>query len=167
MVTGTVTLSPCRNGDGGFSERSCCWALKRSRSTSSSPASHWEQLSVRSSPRSGAPVLAQVLAAVGTALLSLFLLRPIGVRLLRTDGGHTNVDALIGAHALVMERVDTRTGRVKVSGEIWSARARRPGIEFQAGTDVVVTSIDGATAVVDEQQGAAGLGAPTSGTTGE
>ena len=114
----------------------------------------------------GAPVLAQVLAAVGTALLSLFLLRPIGVRLLRTDGGHTNVDALIGAHALVMERVDTRTGRVKVSGEIWSARARRPGIEFQAGTDVVVTSIDGATAVVDEQQGAAGLGAPTSGTTG-
>ena len=115
----------------------------------------------------GGGVLTQVLAAVITAMLSLFLLRPLGVRLLRADGGHTNVDALIGAHALVMERVDARTGRVKVKGEIWSARARRPGTEFQAGTDLVVIMIDGATAVVDEHSDAAGGRSAPTGTTGE
>jgi membrane protein implicated in regulation of membrane protease activity len=100
----------------------------------------------------GGTVLAQVLVAVVVALLSLFLLRPFAVRFLKAEGGHTNIDALIGVNALVMERVDARTGRVKVGGEIWSARARRPGTQFHAGTDVVVTAIEGATAVVDEQQ---------------
>lgn len=115
----------------------------------------------------GGGVLAQVLAAVLTAMLSLFLLRPIGVRLLRTDGAHTNVDALIGMSALVMERVDPRTGRVKVKGEIWSARTRRPGTEYPAGTDVVVTAIDGATAVVDEKTQPTESQTPQSGATGE
>jgi membrane protein implicated in regulation of membrane protease activity len=115
----------------------------------------------------GGGVVVQVLAATVTALLTLFLLRPIGVRLLRVEGGHTNVDALIGAHALVMERVDARTGRVKVKGEIWSARTLRPGTEFPAGTDLVVASIDGATAVVDEQANTTGGRTTASGTTGE
>lgn len=97
----------------------------------------------------GGAIVGQVLAAVVVSLLSLFLLRPFAVRFLKTDGGHTNVDALIGIDALVLERVDARTGRVKVGGEIWSARARRPGTEFVAGTGVVVTAIEGATAVVD------------------
>ena len=115
----------------------------------------------------GGGIVAQVLAAVVVAMLSLFVLRPLGVRVLRVQGGHTNVDALIGVHALVMERVDARTGRVKVGGEIWSARARRPGTEFHAGTDLVVIAIDGATAVVDELPDAAGGRETTSGTTGE
>ena len=67
---------------------------------------------------------------------------------------------------LVMERVDARTGRVKVRGEIWSARTSRPGTAYQAGTDVVVTAIDGATAVVDEPETTEGR-TPASGTTGE
>jgi membrane protein implicated in regulation of membrane protease activity len=115
----------------------------------------------------GGGVVAQVLAAVIVALLTLFLLRPVGVRILRTEGHQTNVDALIGAHALVMERVDARTGRVKVGGEIWSARTRRPGTEFGAGTDLVVFAIDGATAVVDHQPDVSGGHPSDSGTTGE
>jgi membrane protein implicated in regulation of membrane protease activity len=115
----------------------------------------------------GGGIVAQVLAAVVVAMLSLFLLRPLAVRVLRVEGGHTNVDALIGAHALVMERVDARTGRVKVGGEIWSARTRRPGTEFHAGTDLVVIAIDGATAVVDEQPDSSGGRTPASGATGE
>jgi membrane protein implicated in regulation of membrane protease activity len=115
----------------------------------------------------GGGIVWQVLAAVVVAMLSLFLLRPMAVRFLRVEGGHTNIDALIGSHALVMERVDARTGRVKVKGEIWSARARRPGTEFHTGTDLVVIAIDGATAVVDQQaDGTAGRDG-ASGTTGE
>jgi membrane protein implicated in regulation of membrane protease activity len=115
----------------------------------------------------GAGVLAQVLSAVVVALLTLFLLRPIAVRILRTEGHQTNVDALIGARALVMERVDARTGRVKVGGEIWSARTRRPGTEFGAGTDLVVIAIEGATAVVDEQPDVTSSQSSEPGTTGE
>lgn len=97
----------------------------------------------------GAPVLAQVLAAVVAAMLTLFVLRPVGLRMLKTEGTETNVDALIGAGALVMERVDSRGGRVKIGGEIWSAKVSQPGTEFLAGADLVVVSIEGATAVVD------------------
>jgi membrane protein implicated in regulation of membrane protease activity len=99
-----------------------------------------------------APVLVQVLAAVATALASLFVLRPLALRALHTEHTETNIDALLGAPALVMERVDARTGRVKVGGEIWSARTRRPGTEFTAGTDLVVVAIEGATAVVDSPE---------------
>jgi membrane protein implicated in regulation of membrane protease activity len=51
---------------------------------------------------------------------------------------------------------------VKIGGEIWSARTSRPSTEFLAGADVVVVSIDGATAVVD-----APSAEPASGSTGE
>lgn len=110
----------------------------------------------------GLPVMAQGLAAVVMALLTLFVIRPIGLRLLKTEGTDTNVDALIGAGALVIERVDTRGGRVKIGGEIWSARVSKPGAEFLAGADLVVVSIEGATAVVE-----APSTEPASGSTGE
>jgi len=97
----------------------------------------------------GAPVIAQSLVALAFALLTLFVLRPIGVRMLKTDGKETNVQALHGAQAMVMQRVDARGGRVKIGGEVWSARSIAPDAEFAAGTDVLVVEIDGATAVVD------------------
>lgn len=97
----------------------------------------------------GAPLIGQVLVAAGVALLSLLLLRPLGLRMLKTEGTATNVQALLGTSALVVERVDARSGRVKIGGEIWSARARRPGTSYGAGADVQVVAIEGATAVVD------------------
>lgn len=96
----------------------------------------------------GAPILVQFLVALAVALLTLFLVRPIGVRMLRTSGSPTNVDALQGQHALVMQHVDRRGGRVKIGGEIWSARSAVADAQFATGTDVVVVAIDGATAVV-------------------
>lgn len=97
----------------------------------------------------GVPVLGQGIAAIVAALLSLFLLRPLGLRLLKTEGTQTNVEALLGTRALVIERVDAHNGRVKIGGEIWSARVHRPETEFPAGTVLTVMSIDGATAIVD------------------
>ena len=97
----------------------------------------------------GVPVLGQGIGAVGAALLTLFLLRPVGLRLLKTEGTETNVEALLGKGALVIERVDARSGRVKIGGEIWSARVRNPETEFAAGRELIVISIDGATAIVD------------------
>jgi membrane protein implicated in regulation of membrane protease activity len=107
----------------------------------------------------GLPLMGQVFVAGGVAILSLLLLRPLGLRMLKTEGTTTNVQALIGAGALVVERVDARSGRVKIGGEIWSARASRAGTAFGAGEDLQVISIDGATAVVDRPA------QPTPGTT--
>jgi membrane protein implicated in regulation of membrane protease activity len=39
-------------------------------------------------------------------------------------------------------------GRIKLAGEIWSARALETGRVFDPGTQVDVVEIDGATAVV-------------------
>lgn len=110
----------------------------------------------------GFPVLAQILVAVGAALLTLLLVRPAALRLLHTEGTETNIDALIGAGALVVERVDGRGGRVKIGGEVWSARVSQPGTEYMAGADLVVVSIDGATAIVN-----APATEPLTGSTGE
>lgn len=97
----------------------------------------------------GLPLLGQVLVAGAFALGSMLVLRPLGLRILKTEGTTTNVQALIGAGALVVERVDARGGRVKIGGEVWSARTARPGTTFGAGEDLHVVAIEGATAVVD------------------
>jgi membrane protein implicated in regulation of membrane protease activity len=61
----------------------------------------------------------------------------------------TNTQALIGAKATVIMPVDSEKGRVKIGGEIWSARAHHAGTEaFPQGAPVIVVDISGATAIV-------------------
>jgi membrane protein implicated in regulation of membrane protease activity len=60
----------------------------------------------------------------------------------------TGSAALEGAKAIVLQRVDDRGGRVKIGGEEWSARSYTPDEVFDAGTQVEVAQIEGATALV-------------------
>jgi membrane protein implicated in regulation of membrane protease activity len=87
-----------------------------------------------------------VFAVVSTALL--FLVRPPLVERLHAgptlQTGHQN---LVGHDALVVEPVDSRSGRVQLAGELWSARTDGDG-SFDTGVEVHVIRIDGATAVV-------------------
>ncbi|MBX6387696.1 MAG: NfeD family protein [Frankia sp.] len=93
-------------------------------------------------------VTAFVLAAVGFTLG----LRPVARRhLTRSPPLLTGTDALIGAEGVVVEPVDGQDGRVKIKGEIWSARAFPEGSAIPVGTAVRVLRIEGATAVVHEQ----------------
>jgi membrane protein implicated in regulation of membrane protease activity len=91
-----------------------------------------------------------VFAVVSVALL--YLVRPPVVKRLHAGPtltlGH---DALVGRTALVLEPVDSRTGRVELAGEVWSARAADQQA-YGTGTEVVVTRIDGATAVVTTKE---------------
>ena len=48
----------------------------------------------------------------------------------------------------VTEQVDARDGRVKIGGDVWSARTMDPTQVLEPGTHVTVVEIDGATAVV-------------------
>lgn len=76
----------------------------------------------------------------------------------------TNVDALAGRPAVVLEAVTDRGGLVKLAGETWSARTASRGRSIPEGSDVVVDRIDGATAIVRAETDAPG---GTSGSTTE
>lgn len=88
--------------------------------------------------------------AVGS-LVGLLGVRPIARRHLRhTTSVRTGVAALVGTSAIVMESVDGHDGRIKLAGEIWSARSFDGESSIQPGTTVWVLQIDGATALVAE-----------------
>jgi membrane protein implicated in regulation of membrane protease activity len=63
-------------------------------------------------------------------------------------GPRSGVAALVGRSALVIEPVDDHHGRVRIGGEVWSARAFTPGQVIPAGAVADVFEIDGATALV-------------------
>ena len=60
----------------------------------------------------------------------------------------TGHQALVGRTAVVVEPVDQHAGQVRLSGEVWSARAYDPTLLMATGTEVHVMEIDGATALV-------------------
>lgn len=102
----------------------------------------------------GAPFVLQVVVAVVVSLLLLGVVRPIVVRRVHVgDPTLTGAAALIGKPARVVETVTETGGRVKIGGEVWSARSAPVGaadvpVALLPGEPVRVLAIDGATAVV-------------------
>jgi membrane protein implicated in regulation of membrane protease activity len=96
----------------------------------------------------GAPLVidAAVFAALGLGLV--FLARPALKRRMQVRELKTNVDALVGSRAVVESTVDAHGGRVRIDGQLWSARAFDETQVMQAGETVTVMEISGATAVV-------------------
>ena len=109
----------------------------------------------------GAPLWVQILTAAILALLLLFALRPALMRAFRKGGDPTksNIEALIGLSGTVVKEFSDARGQVKLSnGDVWTSRLvdGSPGELFE-GERVVVTAIEGATAVV-APTGAPGAG---------
>jgi membrane protein implicated in regulation of membrane protease activity len=101
----------------------------------------------------GVPFIIQVLVAAVVAIAMLAVVRPTALRHLRQPvESRTGVAALVGKQALVLERVDAFSGRVKLAGEVWSARSFDPHHAIEAGRTVDVVQIDGATAIVYESE---------------
>ena len=99
----------------------------------------------------GAGIAIQIVAFAVASIGSLAVLRPIATRHLHTPAQiRTGTAALIGARATVLERVDGNGGRVKIGGEIWSARTYDEDRVIEPGAKVDVLKIDGATALVAE-----------------
>ncbi|MFJ4919005.1 NfeD family protein [Streptomyces sp. NPDC088725] len=98
----------------------------------------------------GGGVVAQVLVFAVVSVALIAVVRPIAARQRsKTPGATTGIDALRGRQAVVLERVDrSGDGRIKLAGEIWSARSYDADQAFEPGQEVDVVEIDGATAVV-------------------
>jgi len=97
----------------------------------------------------GAPLWLQILGFAATSTLLLVALRPWLLRHLRARVPlvETNAAAHLGRVAVVVQPVSEYSGRVKLAGEVWSARTDDRGT-IAVGDEVRVLKIDGATAVV-------------------
>ncbi|MHB1172686.1 MAG: NfeD family protein [Lacisediminihabitans sp.] len=101
----------------------------------------------------GLPWWVQVIVAAVLSILLLFVVRPALKRALGRGGDPTptNVEALLGLSGTVTAGFVDGRGYVKLAnGETWTARLSKLGEErpVETGERVVVTAIDGATALV-------------------
>lgn len=85
---------------------------------------------------------------VATAVL-LYLGRPLAERLQHEELTLSNVDAMVGQEAIVLEAIDPveNTGRVRIGSDEWRARADE---RIEGGQKVCVLGVEGATLVVTE-----------------
>jgi len=101
----------------------------------------------------GIPWYVQFVIAAVVAIALILALRPPLLRRLRRGGDPTlsNIDALIGADGQVLRTVTSVGGQVRLqNGDIWTARLSpiTEQTDVPVGERVLVTGIDGATAVV-------------------
>ncbi|MDR1511380.1 MAG: NfeD family protein [Endomicrobium sp.] len=86
---------------------------------------------------------------VVTSIMSVYFVKPVLKKVF--NGSKTinsNVDALIGETAVVIEKViPLKSGFVKVLGEIWRAKS---DVEFEAGKIVRIENVSGTTLIVRE-----------------
>ena len=101
----------------------------------------------------GIPWWAQFIVAAVVAVALILTLRPPLLRMLRRGGdpARSNIDALIGIDGAVVRTVTPSGGQVRLqNGDVWTARLSpvTEQADVAVGERVLVTGIDGATAVV-------------------
>ncbi|MFN8126362.1 MAG: NfeD family protein [Candidatus Nanopelagicales bacterium] len=88
-----------------------------------------------------------VFAVVSAAMVGV--VRPVARRHIQVPREiRTGAAALVGADARVTSEVTGDDGRVKIAGEVWSARSYDGSSVYPEGAHVQVLQIDGATALV-------------------
>ncbi|NKQ52147.1 NfeD family protein [Amycolatopsis sp. K13G38] len=100
---------------------------------------------------SGNAIIDVIVFAVASAGL-IWLARPaLKKRFLHGPNIKTGIESLIGARGVTVSTVDGDGGRIKLAGDIWSARSHVDGERIEPGTKVTVVEISGATAVVSPE----------------
>lgn len=100
----------------------------------------------------GAPLWLDAVVFAGLSGGLVFLARPALKRRLELGQGlRTNVDALVGRRGTVEATVDAHDGRVRIGGDVWSARSLDETQVLQTGSTVMVMEISGAVAVVSPE----------------
>jgi membrane protein implicated in regulation of membrane protease activity len=96
------------------------------------------------------PLPFQFVAFTVAAIVGVVLIRPIALRHMRQPQlERFGVDALVGKPAYVLQEVTSMSGRVRIDGEEWTARAAYDDtLVIPTGTVVHVMQISGSTALV-------------------
>jgi membrane protein implicated in regulation of membrane protease activity len=88
-----------------------------------------------------------------TAVAGLSVVRPLAVRHIRQPPLlRSGTSALVGRSATVIEEVTALGGRVRIGGEVWSARSYDETQVIPLGSAVDVFAIEGATALVHHRE---------------
>ncbi len=90
-------------------------------------------------------IIVQSIVFLALSLVGILFLRRLllGVRPHRKDA--TNIEAIVGEHCVVTQRIDTfaGVGLAKVKGQIWSARGLGENDVFEEGDVLQVVAIEG------------------------
>ncbi len=108
------------------------------------------------SAASGALWFWQLIIVAVLAIALIFAVRPRLLHALRRGGDPTksNIHALIGMRASVTGAFVDGQGLVKLAnGETWTAKGASSTLSLRVGSAVTVTAIDGATALVEPEEG--------------
>lgn len=93
----------------------------------------------------------QIITFSVVAVVALLFVRPWAREHINaTPGKESNVYALHGRKAVALSEITEDAGRVKIGGEVWSARTH-DGVMIAAGAEVVIERIDGAHVIVIAQ----------------
>jgi membrane protein implicated in regulation of membrane protease activity len=95
-------------------------------------------------------IVGELLVFAAVSALALFFVRPwIKSRFyLKSHDVKIGVSTILGSEAVVVERIDTETGQVNLSGELWRARPFDAERSYEPGERVRVIEVDGATVLV-------------------
>lgn len=98
------------------------------------------------------PFVYQLMIFLALSAAMLVFTRPLAIKKFKMGKEKTNVDSLVGMHALVLKKVsEFDKGEVKLNGQIWSAKPESEGMVFEEGTKCEVVRIEGVHAIVKEQ----------------
>ena len=99
----------------------------------------------------GLSPLFQALVAIAVSVALLGFVRPVAKRHMRAGtAARTGAAALVGRQGVVIEQIGSESGLIKLAGEVWTARPYDGQSIIEAGKDVDVVEIKGATALVFE-----------------
>jgi membrane protein implicated in regulation of membrane protease activity len=101
----------------------------------------------------GAGLPFQLIAFAVASGAGLGLVRPIAMRHIKQPPLlRTGTSALVGRSAKVVEAVTDDGGKVRIGGELWSARPYDESQAIPVGSTVDVFAIEGATALVHPRE---------------
>ena len=92
--------------------------------------------------------VSQLIIFLAISAVLLFFTRPIAIKKFKTGKEKTNIDSLVGRHALVIKQIsEFEKGEIKLDGQIWSASSA-DGSVLNEGAKCEVTEIKGVQAIV-------------------
>ena len=102
----------------------------------------------------GGPLWLQIALFLIASILVLIFLRPIAVKFFNKDREKTNVESLVGMHAVVVSEIDNQSeqGQAKLNGLDWMARSMDDKITIPVGTVVTVMEVRGVKLIVEERK---------------
>lgn len=101
----------------------------------------------------GLSVLWQTVIFLASSCILLYFTRPLAVKYLKIGKEKTNAALLIGKTGIVIEDIKPyNSGLVKVSGQIWTAKATDESIEIKSDSRVKIVKIEGVKLIVNVEK---------------